>query len=173
MMNFNELNDMTVNLYRQFEAKKQMVWKDNHHLLSIVTSLDIHLGELAVSSRLDDTKINSAVKLDSERQIDAAIGVLKDFFLMASICNWTDIFELSEKEQKRLQILPVDDKAKLDTLYLSIKNMILKSFYEKDKTSFRHGWILFYKWIFSDLKFDETGFEKDFQEKVKKEQENL
>lgn len=94
---------------------------------------------------------------------------MQDFILLSTICNWTDELSISEKETKRLTILPKDDKNQLNILYLSIENMLLKSFYEKDVIAFRHAWILFLKWGKTDLNFTENEIQVAFQKKIEKD----
>lgn len=163
------MSDQTINLYRKFDAKHRFIWKDNQHLSSVLVSIDIHLGQLAEVCGLDYTKIDGITDSTRELRLKRLIVVMRDFILLSSLCNWTDKLAISEKETKRLNILPKDDKNQLQILYLSIENMLLKSFYEKDVIAFRHAWILLIKWGTTDLDFTDTEIQIAYQEKIEKD----
>ncbi|CAJ2234823.1 hypothetical protein BGL41_00475 [Fructilactobacillus sanfranciscensis] len=168
-MNIETMCKQTVNLYRQYDAKRQFIWKDTEHLSSILVSLNIHLGQLAEVCGLDYTKIDGITDSSKELRLEKLVVVMQDFILLSTICNWTDKLSISEKETKRLTILPKDDKNQLNILYLSIENMLLKSFYEKDVIAFCHAWILFLKWGKTDLNFTENEIQVAFQKKIEKD----
>ncbi|WP_429970971.1 hypothetical protein ACQW5G_08190 [Fructilactobacillus sp. Tb1] len=168
-MNIEAMCNQTINLYRKLDTKRQLVWKENQHLPAVMVSLNIHLGELAELCGLDDTKIDGITSSTKEERLNAFVVVMRDFILISSICNWNDKLRLSEDETKRLAILNKDDKSQLDTLFLSIQNMLLKAYYEKNDTSFRHAWVLLFKWAETDFGFTDAEIQTAFLEKIEKD----
>lgn len=168
-MNIEEMCNQTINLYRQLDSKKQIIWKGNNHLAAVLVSLDIHLGSLAEVCGLDDTKIDGITESSNDLRLEKLIVVIRDFILLSSICNWNDNLSLSEKEEQRLSILTKDNKSQLDVLYLSIKNMLLKAYYQKDEIAFHHAWVLLMKWAKTDLNFTNLDLQTAFKQKIEKD----
>lgn len=161
--------NQTINLYRQLDAKQQLIWKGKDHLTAVLVSMDIHLGDLAEVCGLDYTKIPGLADSTKDIRLDKLTLVIRDFFLLSSICNWNDKLKLTEKEIKRLSQLNEDSRHQLMVLYLSMKNMLLKAFYQKDGIAFRHAWILLMKWAKTDLRFTDAELETAFNQKNEKD----
>lgn len=159
--------NQTISLYRKLDVHHQLIWKNEEHLTAALVSLDIHLGELAEFCGLDYTKIPGLSESTKEIRLEKLVLVMRDFLLVSSICNWNDKLNLTEKENKRLSMLNKDSKNQLGVLYLSMKNMLLKAFYQKDEIAFRHAWVLLMKWAKTDLTFTDselqTAFTKQFE----------
>lgn len=168
-MNLPEMSAKTINLYRQIDAKKQNIWQDNKHITSALVALDIHLSDLAKISGLDVIGLENVSQSSHQRKLDYYLLVLQDFLLLANLLNWSDTLEVSDEFFDKVSALKKDNQNQIMILYLSLKNMLLKGYYEKNKTYLKHAWKLFLKWGIVDLGFNTSEINDEFLNKIQEE----
>lgn len=162
-MNISKMVSDTVNLYRQLDAKNQKIWKPGTHVSSSYVSLNIHMSELAKSSGMLKTDI-TVPSGNRDYQLENYVKTLRDFLLIANLQSWTDIINVDEQTLNKLSAMKKTDD--LNSLYLSMLNMLLKSYYEKSKIGYKHAWTLFLKFGIVDLGFQAEEITDKFDEMI-------
>ncbi|EKK20711.1 hypothetical protein [Fructilactobacillus florum] len=140
-MEFEKLQTAIINYYRTVDTKQQRAWGTGQHLAAALFDLDLNLADFAKTKRLGGGSTNSG-----RTAKQAYLEALKTFVLLATLLHWNQQIQLSSTGLAKIQQLPVDDNPKQITLYLAIKNMLLKAYYQHDQDCFQHAWQLFLKW---------------------------
>lgn len=146
----------SVELNRQIEMKRQLVWQPDHRLANAFVALDVELSEMANTSEWfkvwkthrgkQDEGLTSRATLLNE-YVDAM-----DFFLLiANLKNWNKIIVDSQSELTTITAKKAEEF--LDKQYLILKQMIFKTYFAHSESSYKHAWHLFLKFGLVDFGF--------------------
>lgn len=77
-------------------------------------------------------------------------AALKSFLSAALVCKWGYQLLIDEKVEQRL--LKQNPKSSTDQIYLTIVELLSKSYQQKSQTAFVHAWHIFIKFGLTNLK---------------------
>lgn len=111
--------------------------------------LDNDLSKLSINNFCIDINHKNEINYNLEEN---CTKIFIDFILVASRQNWSKELAFDEENLYKLASIKLGNKKA--NFNLSIKNMLMKSYYEKNSQYFVHAWKMFLKVLVSDLKID-------------------
>ncbi|MCF6515117.1 hypothetical protein GSH19_02920 [Lactobacillus sp. S2-2] len=142
IINLDEIGVKVVNQ----NIKEEQINNVKSSLENLYLILDNDLSILSINNFCIDVnrKKNKSYNLE-----DNCVKIFIDFILVASRQNWSKGLNFDMDKIYKLSSIKLGNKNY--KFNLGIKNMLLKSYYEKNENHFFHAWKMFLKVIVSDF----------------------
>ncbi|MCY9806917.1 dUTP diphosphatase [Lentilactobacillus senioris] len=167
-MDLKQMLMASVNLNRSIEQQKGLSWNPERRLANAYVALDVELAEVANTSEWFKVWKTHRGKHDEGKTPEETLLVeycdAFDFFLLlASLKKWTAV--ILDSQEQIADIIAKKPEQFLDKQYLILKQMLFKSYFNHDQSSFAHAWHLFLKLGLVDFQFSPEQIQTAFQQK--------
>lgn len=137
--------------------KRDLMMGPTAHLQQIVVRCDQSLTSCYQPAVNYDLQNDHQSRLNHQELVERFTKTVHWYLLFSARKQWTHLVVMSNDDYQRL--LDADRSTKLvdlDKEYLSIKYLLLESYYTHQQESFRHAWHLLLKYGLVDLQISEN-----------------
>lgn len=164
MIDYESLIQQATSSFNLKGQKGQLLLNSKSKKDKILINLDLALSKLADDSMRYRMYKEELSQIDAtsynKRLLKDYLTVMNLYILFADCNNWLDIIILSSNEQNRISKLKADSD--FNKIYLSIKKMLLNSYYNHDKKDFNFSWKMFNKFGIVDIVIDVEKINDNF-----------